>query len=286
MEFYRELVDARLDELLPMVELVPQELHSAMRYSALAPGKRLRPALCMASSAAAGGDWKLGLDAGCGIELIHCFSLIHDDLPAIDNDDLRRGRKTCHVEYGEALAILAGDALFALAFEIAASSSSNLEINSKVVKALAEASGSRGLVGGEVLDILAEGSGGDLGLLQMIHARKTGSLIGACCEIGALLTGVEESLSKKFCSFGEKVGLAFQIADDVLNETSTPEQLGKATGSDRELEKLTYPALVGLEESKRMANHCLELAMDSIADIGSEADGLRDLASYAVTRTW
>lgn len=276
----RNLVDARLDAILPPEDDIPTPLHKAMRYSGLAPGKRLRPALAMASAEAAGADPNVALDAGCAIELVHCFSLIHDDLPAIDNDDLRRGRPTCHKVFGEAMAILAGDALFALAFEIMSREPG------PCVRILAQATGSHGLVGGEVLDILAEGQAGDMELLQTIHARKTGALLGACCEIGGFLGGADGEGQANLRGFGLKVGLAFQVADDVLNETSTPEQLGKAVGSDSELDKLTYPRLVGLEESRRIADQAVEEALELIKPFGSPASQLAELARYAVSRDW
>lgn len=286
LDTYRDRVDVRLSELLPSSTEIPETLHEAMRYSALAPGKRIRPAMCMASALALGAERWTALDAGCAIELVHCFSLIHDDLPVIDNDDLRRGRPTCHVKFGEAMAILAGDAMFALAFEIASESCRDLGSNARVVKTLSRSSGSKGLVGGEVLDVISEGSVGNFGLLQTIHNRKTGSLIGASCEIGAIVAGADEDTAQKFYLFGEQVGLAFQIADDVLNETSTPEQLGKATGSDRDSEKLTYPALVGLEKSKILADECLESALSILDDLGLESHELQELAKFAVNRTW
>lgn len=283
---YRRKVDDRLNELLPPLEEPPERLHEAMRYSALAPGKRLRPAICMATALAAGGSEESGLDAGCAIELVHCFSLIHDDLPAIDDDELRRGRPTCHVQFGEALAILAGDALFALAFEVLSECSDDPVKVGKAVRILAKTTGSMGLVGGEVLDIEAEGGGGSLDLLQTIHARKTGALIGASCEIGACLAGGSDEVVGLAGDFGRAVGLAFQIADDILNETSTPEQLGKAVGSDRELQKLTYPGLLGLDESKARAEKATQEAMELLEQLPGDRSELRGLAEYAIARTW
>lgn len=286
LQFARGHTDRRLSELLPSSLDIPTELHEAMRYSALAPGKRLRPALAMASALAVCGDGLVALDAGCAIEMVHCFSLIHDDLPAIDDDDLRRGLPTCHVKFGEAMAILAGDALFALAFEVCAAASSDLARSGLAVSCLAKATGSMGLVGGEVLDILAEGRGGDLEDLKTIHGRKTGSLIGASCEIGAILGGASVAEGKQFARFGESVGLAFQIADDVLNETSTPAQLGKAVGSDRQREKLTYPALMGLDEAKRFADDALDQALEYLDSLPGATLELQKLADYCVRRDW
>ncbi|MFM9872915.1 MAG: polyprenyl synthetase family protein [Fimbriimonadaceae bacterium] len=286
LQQFREQVDTRLSELLSPADLTPSELHSAMRYSALAPGKRLRPGMTIAAAQAVGALPEIALDAGCATELVHCFSLIHDDLPAIDNDDLRRGRATCHKIYGEAMAILAGDALFALAFEVVSLCNPDPAKTAACVRALAHSTGSHGLVGGEVLDILSEGVEGDMALLQTIHARKTGALLGACCEIGGILGGANGDLWVVLREFGQKVGLAFQVADDVLNETSTAEQLGKAVGSDSELNKLTYPRLIGLEQSKTLANTIVSEACELLTPFGDAAANLRGLADYAVQRDW
>ena len=240
-------------ELLPPENVVPEALHAAMRYSCLALGKRLRPALAMASAEAIGADPMSVIDAGCAIEFVHCFSLIHDDLPAIDNDDLRRGVPTCHKAFGEATAILAGDALFALAFDTIAKGPWSADARIKAIASLTLATGSNGLVGGETLDILSEGQPISFETLQTIHSRKTGALIAASCEIGAILSDAEESVSSRLYEYGKSIGLAFQIADDILNETSTPEKLGKSAGSDRERGKATYPSQIGLEASRQAA---------------------------------
>lgn len=284
LDRYRAVVDERLDALLPAETELPIELHQAARYSALGIGKRIRPALAMAACRACGRDPELALDAGCAVELVHCFSLIHDDLPAIDDDDLRRGRPTCHKVFGEAIAILAGDALFALAFEILAETFPPNNATKSAVSILARASGSHGLVGGEVLDILAEGHPGDRHLLEMIHQRKTGALIGAACALGGLAAGAEQNQISNLQQFGELVGLAFQVADDVLNETSTPEKLGKSVGSDSARSKLTYPALIGLDESVSEARRLVEAALKLIEPMGEDADELRILARYAAGR--
>jgi geranylgeranyl diphosphate synthase type II len=276
---FRLLIDQQLDQLLPSPNDSPVELHRAMRYSALAPGKRLRPIFAMAAAQAVGGSPETALNPGCAIELVHCFSLIHDDLPAIDNDELRRGQPTCHKVFGEAMAILAGDALFALAFEIMSDSP-------ECVPILAKAAGSHGLVGGEVLDILAEGKAGTLESLQIIHLRKTGALLGAACEVGGTVAGANTHQRAILRTFGEQVGLAFQIADDVLNETSTPEQLGKAVGSDSALDKLTYPKLMGLRQSRELADNLIQSAVQSLTPFGPNADQLKALAQFTVDRKW
>lgn len=282
---FRERVDRRLGELLPDESEPPAELHAAMRYSALAPGKRLRPALCVLSGCAVGGSEADVLDAACAIELVHSFSLIHDDLPAIDNDDLRRGRPTCHVRFGEGLAILAGDALFALAFEIVSRIDGDPGRRLAATHCLARASGPEGLVGGEVIDVLSEGKPVDARTLEMIHRRKTGSLIAAACQIGGLLGGGSEKQVAALTEYGEHVGLAFQIADDYLNETSTPEQLGKASGSDRERGKATYPALYGLEATRTAAEREVEAAVSCLDGLACR-DELATLARYSVERSW
>ena len=284
LKAYVEPVDARLRQLLPSVDTPPSELHSAMRYSCLAPGKRLRPALCLSTTGALGFDPLSTLDAACAVEMVHCFSLIHDDLPAIDNDDLRRGVPTLHVKFGEAMAILAGDALFALAFQTLSCSPHLAERVVQASKLLTAASGSGGLVGGEVADVLSEGKAADAQTLEFIHSRKTGALIAAACEIGPTLAGAEEKQIDGCRTFGEKIGLAFQIADDILNETSSAEQLGKAAGSDRQREKATFPSLYGVDESQKMAESAVEEAISALLTVGIESPGLEALARYAVER--
>jgi geranylgeranyl diphosphate synthase type II len=255
-----------------------------MRYSCLAPGKRLRPVVCLASAEAVGGDPLVALDAACAIEMVHCFSLIHDDLPAIDNDDLRRGAPTCHVKFGEAVAILAGDALFSLAFDTIANMAGDPARILKSIAALTRATGSDGLVAGETMDILSEGKPVDLETLEAIHTMKTGALIAASCEIGGLLGGGTPDQIAGLREYGEQVGLAFQIADDLLNETSTPEQLGKAAGSDRERQKMTYPALYGLEGSRRAALAAAQRGIECVRELPYDTQFLRELAEFSVER--
>jgi len=282
----RERVESRLDQLLPPASMQPEALHEAMRYSCLAPGKRIRPALCMASAAAVGGSETDGLEAGCALEMVHAFSLIHDDLPAIDNDDLRRGRPTCHKQFGEAIAILAGDALFALAFQVLASCSASADRLLQAMRVLSHAVGSDGLVGGEVVDVLSEGRDVSQETLEFIHTRKTGALIAAACEIGGLMGGGSFAQVQALRCYGRHIGLAFQIADDLLNELSTAEQLGKAVGTDRERRKATYPALHGIEAAREQALREARLAVDCLADFSNPARlFLEELAAYTVERT-
>jgi geranylgeranyl diphosphate synthase type II len=281
LKAYAERVDQRLEELLPPASFVPAELREAMRYSALAPGKRLRPALAMAAAEALGEITSPVLDAACAIEMVHAFSLIHDDLPAIDNDDLRRGRPTCHVVYGEAVAILAGDALFSLAFSTLSDIQTDAGRVVAAMKVLTQAANR--LVAGETLDVLSEGKPVDPDTLAQIHTEKTGALISASTEIGGIVGGGSPAQIAALRTYGERVGLAFQIADDILNETGTPEQLGKASGSDRERQKATYPALYGLDRSRKAA---LEAAEEGVAVLEAlpRRDFLAELARFSVVR--
>lgn len=284
LKSYREWVDRRLDELLPAADSMPANLHQAMRYSCLAPGKRLRPVLCMASAKSVGGNPLYAIDAGAALEMIHVFSLIHDDLPAIDDDNLRRGRPTCHVQYGEGLAILAGDALFSLGFQVLGAVPVDADRRLGALKHLAIAAGSSGLVGGEVLDIEAEGKEIDAATLATIHERKTGALIAASCAIGGLVGGGSEEQVHSLWEYGMHVGLAFQIIDDVLNVVGTPEQLGKAAGSDSDRKKATYPAMFGLEESRQKARSEVETGVNKLGEIVPNQQELRALAEYAIER--
>ena len=274
-------VNARLAQLLPLESAEPPLLHQAMRYSALAPGKRIRPVLTMICAEAVGGHRRDALDAAAAIEMIHCFSLIHDDLPALDNDELRRGLPTCHVKFGEAIAILAGDGLFALAFETIGNQKSSAEIAVECIRILARSVGSLGLVGGETIDILSEGKPVNAETLEMIHRRKTASLIAASCEIGSLFGKVEAR--SRLREYGECIGLAFQIADDVLNETATADQLGKAAGSDRDRQKATYPAVYGVEASRAKAVELAKTASDCVKGMVQESL-LQGISRYTVER--
>ena len=287
LKTYQEVVDRRLGELLPSENDEPKQLHAAMRYLCLAPGKRLRPALCMASGEAVSDATSTKapvLDAACALEMVHCFSLIDDDLPAIDNDTLRRGAPSCHVKFGEALALLAGDALFSRAYEVLSLADGPGDRVLRAMQSLAKATGSSGLVGGEVLDVLSEGENVSQSQLEEIHSRKTGALISASCEIGALLGNGSEEQVAALKSFGAKIGLAFQIADDLLNELSTEEQLGKSAGSDRERHKATYPKLYGVEGAKAEAEHLLDTATAELTAAKINSENLTQLARYAIER--
>lgn len=281
---YASQIDERLDQLLPPESLEPAVLHEAMRYSCLAPGKRIRPALCIASCEAAGGSVSQARDAGCALEFVHCFSLIHDDLPAIDNDDYRRGRPTCHKRFGEAMAILAGDALFALAFQTLASIPAPAEAIRDSLQELALAAGSAGLVGGEVMDVLAENTSPAKPEVLAIHGRKTGALLAASCAIGGIMARASDEQVRRLRQFGHALGLAFQITDDVLNETSSLSVLGKAAGSDRRKEKATLPRVEGISgsvsEAQTYASRAVSLLGDEFADVST----LAQIAQFVVHR--
>lgn len=280
------LVDDALARYLPDENERPQTLHRAMRYSTLSGGKRLRPVLVIAGAEAVGGTAEMVLPTACAVELIHTFSLIHDDLPAIDNDTLRRGRPTCHVQFGEAVAILAGDALFAGAFELVARNvqTASAEHVVKVLNLIAEASGTRGMVGGQMVDIESEGKSVDADTLEYIHRHKTAALIRASVVSGAVLVGAQEWQITALGCYGEKVGLAFQIVDDLLNVTGDPRKTGKAVGTDAARGKATYPALFGVETSRRQARTLVQEAIQHLSLLGERATPLRALASFIVER--
>lgn len=285
LKSYRVQIEQRLEELLPTGSIDGQpELHDAMRYAVLGSGKRLRPVLCMASAEAVGGRAEAAVDVACAIELIHCFSLVHDDLPALDDDDLRRGRATLHKVYGEAIAILAGDALFALAFAVVARAGIAPARKAAVISEIARAVGSEGLVGGETLDILSEDREVGERRLHEIHTRKTGALIEAACVSGGICgRGFDRQLDD-LRTYGRVVGLAFQIADDVLNETASPAQIGKSSGSDRARGKATYPSVYGVDRSMATARDCVGEARQALARLPGPTELLDELANFAIER--
>jgi geranylgeranyl diphosphate synthase type II len=264
----------------------PPRLLESIRYSLSAGGKRLRPALALEVFGACGGSRRRrrsALAAAAALELIHTFSLVHDDLPAMDDDDLRRGRPTNHKVFGEATAILAGDAMTAMAFEILAVEAEP-RLVPRLVAELAGATGPLGMVGGQVLDIEGEKQRLLLPQVQEVHYRKTGALLIAAVRMGAIAAGASARLLRSITTFGRHLGLAFQIVDDILDETATPEQLGKATGKDRRRGKNTFPSLLGLEESRRQATRHLEEALAALQPLGARARRLRDLARFVVER--
>lgn len=273
-------VERALDQLLPPATERPARLHAAMRYSLLAGGKRLRPVLCLASAEAVGGARTAALLPAIALECLHTYTLIHDDLPAMDDDDLRRGQPTCHKKFDEATAILAGDALLTFAFELLTRATPVPQL----ILELAQAAGSRGVVGGQAEDLAAEGREPDVALLEYIHTHKTGALIRAACRMGALAGGANAEQLTVLTTYAEKIGLAFQIADDVLNVISTPEQLGKATGSDAANRKMTYVTLYGLETARAKAIVLINEAQATLKPLGAPAAPLVALAEFTVQR--
>ncbi len=282
----RNLVESALDRFLPDTQTRPQALHESIRYSVLAPGKRLRPILVIASAEAVGGTAAQVLPAACALECIHVFSLIHDDLPCMDNDDYRRGRLTNHKVYGDAMALLAGDALLALAFQLAAQNMQGVSPQNvlNTLGMLAEATGAGGMVGGQVVDMESQGHEIDRETLRYIHAYKTGALLTASVAAGASLAGGSESQLESLTAYGRNIGLAFQIADDILDVTGDEAKLGKPVGSDEERDKATYPKLYGLEESRRRAQAEVDAALEQLQSFDAKAEPLRAIARYIVER--
>ena len=284
----RRLVDAALDRLLPPETAQPPGLHKAMRYSIFAGGKRLRPILAMAAAEAVGARPETVLDEACSLELIHTYTLIHDDLPAMDNDDFRRGMPTSHKAFGEAVAILAGDALQTHAFGLFARAHTSLRHSPErlleVIGMLAGACGSQGVIGGQVVDIESEGRPVSREMLDYIHAHKTGKLIHAAVMLGAILGGATQARQADLSRYGEAIGLAFQITDDILDVVSTSEQLGKTAGKDAQEGKATYPSLLGMEEARRMQQHYFELSLAALALYDDTAEPLRQIARVIVER--
>jgi geranylgeranyl diphosphate synthase type II len=273
-------LSTRLDQLEP-----GGRLDEAMRYSLMAGGKRLRPNLCLAAAQAVGGNVDDVLAVACALEMIHTYSLIHDDLPAMDDDDLRRGKPTCHVAFDEATAILAGDALLTMAFEIVASmSTGSPQIRLEVIRIISAAAGPRGMVRGQMLDMLSEGMELNLAELENLHRLKTGALIEASLVAGALSAGGGSGQVEAVRTYGRAVGLAFQVTDDILNVEGDPAVMGKAAGTDKIRRKNSYPELLGLEKSKEFAQNLVQQAVESLAAFDSEADALRAIARYVVER--
>ena len=288
MTTYQQRVDIVLKTWLPESSIQPTRLHNAMRYTVFNGGKRVRPVLVYLTGTTL--DVKLeALDAlACAVELIHAYSLVHDDLPAMDDDDLRRGKPTCHKAFDEATAILVGDALQTLAF-YTLSHDSNEEITNKrrfeMIETLALASGSRGMAGGQAIDMESTGKSLNIAELENMHIHKTGALIRASIKLGALAcSSIDNKQLEKLDHYAKCIGLAFQIQDDIIDVESTTETLGKVQGSDIALNKVTYPSLLGLRSAKQMAEELVEDAITSLVDFGQKAEPLRWMASYIVTR--
>ena len=283
----RERVDAALAAYFPADTPHPHRLVEAVRYSLLGGGKRIRPIVLLAACEAVGGDTARALPFACAVEMIHAYSLIHDDLPSMDDDDLRRGRPTSHVVFGEGLAILAGDALLSEAFHLLARTAERDPRPRRALRAMneiAEAAGIHGMVGGQAADIAAQGSGTDLAMVEFIHVRKTGALLLAAVRAGALLGGAHAPTLKALTRYGERLGLVFQIADDILGAEAPASLTGKETGRDDILNKATFPAVIGLPAAKQRARELLEQALAALNRFDAQADPLRDIVRFVVGR--
>ncbi|MGE0605769.1 MAG: polyprenyl synthetase family protein [Pirellulales bacterium] len=280
----QDQIDAALRQATEFSTGCPARLQEAMQYSLLAPGKRLRPILVVLAAEACGGTLQQALPAACAVEMIHAYSLIHDDLPAMDDDDLRRGRPTNHKIFGEGLAILAGDALLTRAFEMVAQEIHPPQLAAKCCAALAQAAGAAALVGGQVADLEAETSGGDLRQLESIHARKTGAMLNVSLRLGALAAGGTPQQLQALQEYGQRLGLAFQISDDLLDVHGDEATVGKRVGKDNGRGKLTFPGLLGVEESRHRAEQLIREAKQALAPLGTAAEGLEALAQYVLER--
>jgi geranylgeranyl diphosphate synthase type II len=285
----KALVDEKLNELLSPESEHSSQIYKAMNYSVFAGGKRLRPILTIATAESLGCDRKKVLPAACAIEMIHTYSLIHDDLPAMDNDDFRRGKPTNHKVYGEAMAILAGDALLNLAFEVFLDKSNLIQIfgETKVLKAMTEmafASGIRGMVGGQVVDILYEGKNIDEDLLKYMHSHKTGALLTASVKIGAILAGASQKQLEVLTGYAEKIGLMYQIIDDILDVTGDETKLGKPTGSDLKHKKNTYITIYGLDKSRMLAKSIANQARDLLKSYEGDTEFFNNFTDYLGSR--
>ena len=280
-------IDRALDRFLPKATVAPATIHKAMRYSLFAGGKRLRPILCLAAAEACGGKTGAALPHACAVECIHTYSLIHDDLPSMDNDDLRRGRATCHKVFGDGIAILAGDALLTIAFEIATKAGpvSRYDVRD-IFREISEAAGSRKLIAGQVADLEAEGRRISRAQVRSIHENKTAALLTASVRLGAMAANATPKQLASVTAFGRALGLAFQVIDDILDVTQTSEKLGKSAGKDLTAQKATYPAVIGLEKSRAEARRLTKRAHVALASLGQKARVLRALADYLLQREY
>jgi geranylgeranyl diphosphate synthase type II len=286
LEQGQRIIDATLEKLLPLASQRPESIHQAMRHSVFAGGKRLRPVLCMEAARMIAGRLPDGIEElGSALEMLHTYSLIHDDLPALDNDDLRRGKPTCHVVYGEALAILAGDALQTQAYEVLACLRCPAEARVRIIEEIARGTGTvDGMIGGQVKDLEAERQRPDAATLEYIHRSKTGALIAASLVSGGIYANGSQDEIRRLRDFGRAIGLVFQIVDDVLDVTQSSEQLGKTAGKDTASEKATYPALFGIDESLRQADALVASACSALDPFAQRAQTLNELAHFLVQR--
>jgi len=282
----QELTNVALERLLPSANQRPTSIHQAMRHSVFAGGKRIRPILCMEAARMVAASLPAGIEElGAALEMLHTYSLIHDDLPALDNDDLRRGRPTCHKVFGEAIAILAGDALQTQAYEVLAQLKCSAEARVRIIEEIARGTGTvDGMIGGQVVDLEAEGSKPNVQTLEYIHRSKTAALITASVVSGGIYAGGDGRAVNQLRLFGQSIGLAFQIVDDVLDVTQTSEQLGKTAGKDTAAEKATYPALFGIDESLKKADALVKTALDALRTFGARGGTLKELAQFLVER--
>ena len=287
-DFYLEMINRRLTALLPVCTYDAPDVCDAMRYSVDGGGKRIRPVLLLESCCLCGGDVADALDFACALEMIHTYSLVHDDLPCMDDDDMRRGKPACHIAFGEATAVLAGDALLTQAFAAAANSEAAKKTPARALEAIALLSkyaGAEGMIGGQAVDLQSEGKTIALSRLQTMDSLKTGALMRAACEIGAVLAGADDEKRTALVRYAEALGQAFQIVDDILDVTSDEKTLGKPIGSDAELQKSTYVSLLGLDRAKAAARDCTAAAIEALAVFGEDAAFLRSLAENLMTRT-
>jgi geranylgeranyl diphosphate synthase type II len=287
LKYSAKAVDAALDRYLPKATVKPATIHRAMRYSLFAGGKRMRPVLALAAAEACGGKLDAALPAACAVECVHTYSLIHDDLPCMDDDDLRRGRPTSHKVFGEGVAVLAGDALLTQAFEILAQARPTKRHPIAVmIRELADAAGSLKLIAGQVADLEGEGKKATRAQLRFIHERKTAAMIETSLRLGAMSANATPTQLDALTAFGRNLGLAFQVIDDILDVTQTSEKLGKSAGKDVAAEKTTYPSVIGLEASKREAKKLTDAALTALTPLGKRAATLRAIADYLLAREY
>lgn len=284
----KEVVDRALEAYFPEAEGPASDLINAMKYSLFAGGKRLRPILCIAGAEAVGGSETDVLPVACALELIHTYSLIHDDLPLMDDDDLRRGKLTNHKVFGEAVALLAGDGLLTESFNLMTAPQFLDRISPRlileVIALISSAAGYRGMIGGQVIDIQSEGKAEDLTLVEFMHTHKTGALISASVASGAMLAGCDRSQLQAITSYGQKIGLAFQISDDILDIEGDSATMGKESGGDEQKGKITYPAVVGLSRSKEIQSELVQASIESLKPLDHRAEPLRQIAWYIIER--
>ena len=281
------LVDAAMDAYLPPAKERPSTIHEAMRYAVFAGGKRLRPVLCLAAAEACGGETADALAPACAVELMHTYSLVHDDLPAMDDDDLRRGRPTCHKVYGEGMAVLCGDALLTEAFLVLSQTPPTQRYGTRdYIAELAETGGSRKLIGGQVMDLEGEGKKLTKRELVRIHEAKTAALLTSSLRLGAMTANATPAKLAALTNFGHHLGLAFQVIDDILDVTQSTEVLGKTAGKDQAVEKATYPSVIGLAASRKEAAKLTKAAMDALKPLGKKAARLEQIAAHLLRREY